>query len=295
MEKNSIWVVTDSNSGISAYEGKKYGIGVIPMPFRIEGKEYYEDITISRKKFFECLKEGKSVQTSQPSVEYLMDVFGQGLKKYEDIIYIPMSSGLSGSVMTASSVAEEFDGRVHVIDNHRISCTQKQSVLEAVKLVEKGYDVFQICELLEERKYNASIYIAVDTLEYLKRGGRITKAGAAIGDMLNIKPILQIQGGRLDAYKKVRGRKAAQRMLIEAIQNDMEHRFSGKDVIIKGAYCGDQEYAELWQCKMRKSFPDYCISLDPLALSICCHVGPGAIAAVCMEKFSDTKDVIYEL
>lgn len=295
MSKKNIWIVTDSNSGISPEEGEKYGIGIVPMPFMIDNDEYYEFLTLSREKFFEFLKCGKKVQTSQPSIAYLSDMFESGLKKYKEIIYIPMSSGLSGSLMTAKMLAEEYEGKVHVVDNHRISCTQKQSVLEALNLVEKGYPASRICEILERDKYNASIYITVDTLEYLKQGGRITKAGALIGDMLNIKPVLQIQGDKLDAYKKVRGKKAAQRTLLNAVDKDISDRFKDKEVIIEGACCGNAEEAQQWKQTLEEHFPGRDISVDPLALSICCHIGPSAVAVVCMEKIKEAQDTVYEL
>ena len=295
MGKKQIGILTDSNSGISLEQGKKYDIGIIPMPFTIEGKEYYEELTLQKEQFFEQLNARKSIKTSQPSIEELVKIFEQELEKYEEIIYIPMSSGLSGSFMTASIVAREYEGRVHVIDNHRISCTQKQSVLEARNLAEQGYSVLEICKILEEYKYKASIYIAVETLDYLKKGGRITKSAAVIGDMLNIRPVLQIQGDQLDAYKKVRGKKAARRALIQAVDEDMQHRFKGKEVVIKGAYCGEISEAHEWQEMLKEHFPEHVISIDPLAWSICCHIGPSATAVVCMEKMVEAPDVLYEI
>ena len=294
MENKKIWIVTDSNSGITMEEEQRYGIGIVSMPFIIDGKEYYENLTIDRKTFFEYLESGKDVKTSQPSIPSLTSVFDNGLKKYDEIIYIPMSSGLSGSVMTAMSIAEEYDGKVHVVDNHRISCTQRQSVLEAVELAAAGCSATEICDILERHKYDAGIYIAVDTLEYLKRGGRVTKAGAAVGDILDIKPVLQIQGDKLEAYKKARGRKAAQRIMLEAVEKDMKEGFAGKEVVIRGAYCGDEIAAGEWGEKIRRRFPDYDISLDPLALSICCHIGPGALAIVCMEKLPELYTIMEE-
>ena len=295
MNEKKIWIVTDSNSGISIEEEKKYNIGIVSMPFIIDGREFYENLTIDRPTFFEYLEKNADVKTSQPSIDSLMNIFRNGLKDNDEIIYIPMSSELSGSVMTARSIAEEFDGRVHVVDNHRISCTQKQSVLEAAALAGKGYSTGEICGILEEHKYDVSIYIAVDTLEYLKRGGRITKTAAAIGNVLDIKPVLQIQGGKLEAYKKARGRKAAQRIMLEAVETDIKERFEGREVLIKGAYCGDKKAADEWEEKIKNRFPDYDISLDPLALSICCHIGPGALAIVCMEKLQElTPNTIME-
>lgn len=295
MGKKRIWIVTDSNSGISPEEGEQYNIGVIPMPFVIGNKEYYEFSTLSREEFFEKLQLGEKIQTSQPSPACLIQMFESALEQYEEVIYIPMSSGLSGSFFTAHMLAQDYGGRLHVVDNHRISCTQKQSVLEALNLAEQGYSAAAICEILDRHKYDASIYIAVDTLEYLKKGGRITKSAALLGDMLNIRPVLQIQGDKLDAYKKVRGKKAARRVLLEAVDQDMAERFKNKNVVIKGAYCGDDREASEWEAMLREHYPEHVISLDPLALSICCHIGPSAAAIVCMEELKETSSVIYEL
>ena len=278
-----VGIVTDSNSGVSREEADILGIKVVPMPFTIDGVEFYEGVTIERKEFFDKLSQGAVVKSSQPSPEVLMRIWDEMLGKYESVVYIPMSSGLSSSVMTAKTLAEDYDGRVYVVDNHRISCTQKMSVLEAIKMRELGFEASRICEVLEENKMNASIYIAVDTVEYLKKGGRITSAGAAVSSILHIKPILQIQGDKLDAYAKVRGEKAVREKLLRAVEKDMEERFLGRKVYIKGAYTCDDEKAALWKKEIEERFPDHVISLDPLALSISCHVGEGAIAIVCME------------
>ena len=295
MGKKHIKIITDSNSGILPSEGKKHNIGIIPMPFTIKNKEYYEFSTLCREQFFERLNHGEKIYTSQPSISNLMNVFENTLKEYEEIIYIPMSSGLSGSYLTAQMLADEYGGRIHVVDNHRISCTQKQSVLEALNLVEEGYSATSVCEILDRHKYDASIYITVDTLEYLKKGGRITKSALLMGDMLNIKPVLQIQGDKLDVYKKVRGKKAARRALIEAVDKDIADRFNNKNVIIKGAYCGDIREAQEWEEQLKEHYPEQVISLDQLPLSICCHIGPSAIAIVCMEKLKENSNIIYEL
>ena len=203
------------------------------------------------------------------------------LKEYEEIIYIPMSSGLSSSMATARMIAEDYDGKVHVIDNHRISQTQKQSVYEALELAKQGRTAAEIEAILNRDALEASIYIAVDTLEYLKKGGRVTPAGAALASILNLKPVLQIQGDKLDAYAKVRGEKAAQERMLQAVEKDINGRFAGRKVIIKGAYTCSEEAAEAWKKKIEERFPGYHITLDPLALSVSCHIGEGATAITC--------------
>ncbi len=288
-------VATDSNSGITQAQGKRHGIGVIPMPFLIDGKEYFEDVTITREEFFQMLENGSDVQTSQPSPESVTGLWDRLLQDHAEVVYIPMSSGLSGSAQTAATLAEDYGGRVQVVDNHRISCTQKQSVLEAACLARAGWDAASIHDYLMRHAYDASIYIAVDTLKYLKKGGRVTAAGAALGTLLNIKPILQIQGEKLDAYAKVRGMKQAQAKMLQAVRDDMEGRFAGSDVILKGAYTCDEKTASQWKKSICASFPKHKISLDPLALSISCHIGFGSMAIVCMKRLPETESVVFEL
>lgn len=292
---NNIAVLTDSNSGITQKQGEKYGISVIPMPFLIDDVEYFEDVSITREEFFTKLKDGCEVKTSQPSPGIVLTKWDELLKKFDQIIYLPMSSGLSSSLQSALILAQDYQGRVQVVDNHRISCTQKQAVLEAKYLAKLGFDAFKIREILEQHRNDASIYIAVDTLEYLKKGGRITKAGATIGSVLSIKPILQIQGEKLDAYGKARGMKQAQRKMIQAIKNDMQSRFAGSKVLIKGAYTCDEKTAKQWLELLKETFPEHQISLDPLALNIACHVGHGALAVVCMKQLVEIGEIKYEL
>lgn len=293
--KPRVAVATDSNSGITQAQGARHGIGVIPMPFLIDGKEYFEDVSITRDEFFACLEEGADVQTSQPSPKAVTGLWDDLLRDYEGVVYIPMSGGLSGSVQTAMTLAEDYDGRVQVVDNHRISCSQKQAVLEAMCLAQQGWDAKTIKEFLMNHAYDASIYIAVDTLKYLKKGGRVTAAGAALGTLLNIKPILQIQGDKLDAYAKVRGMKAAQEKMLDAIENDMNERFAGCEVLIKGAYTCDEKTAAQWKKTIAARFPKHKISLDPLALSISCHIGYGSVAVVCLKAQPEAKDFTFEL
>ncbi len=293
--KPRVAVATDSNSGISQAQGARYGIGVIPMPFLIDGQEYFEDVSITREEFFQRLEEGADVRTSQPSPEAVTSLWDRLLEEYEEVVYIPMSGGLSNSVQTALMLAESYGGRVQVVDNHRISCTQKQSVLEAMRLAGAGWNAKAIRDFLILHAYDASIYIAVDTLKYLKKGGRVTAAGAALGSLLNIKPILQIQGDKLDAYAKVRGMKLAQEKMLQAVQADMEGRFAGSEVLIKGAYTCDEKTAAQWKKAIAARFPKHKVSLDPLALSISCHIGAGSLAVVCMKAQPEMEAVTFEL
>lgn len=288
-------IVTDSNSGLSVSHAKKLDIGLVPMPFTIDEKEYYENITITRSEFFAKLQEGAQVKTSQPSPESLMQIWDEMLTRYEKLIYIPMSSGLSGSIMTARMLAEdEYPGKVFVVDNHRISCTQKQSALDAYALSAAGVCAEEICQILLDDALQASIYIAVDTLEYLKKGGRVTPAGAAIATIMNLKPVLQIQGDKLDAFAKVRGTKAAREKMLQAIEADMNGRFAGKDVIIKAAYTCSEEDAKAWCQQISERFPNYTISADPLSLSVSCHIGPGSTAIVVIAKNPRIPDISFE-
>ena len=293
--RQSVWILTDSNSGITKAQGEKLGIGVLPMPFFIEGKEYYETVTMNRESFFSAMADGKKITTSQPSIEVLLQAFEEGLKTHEEIVYIPMSGGLSGSVQTAKAFAKDYGERIEVVDNHRISCTQKQSVLEALYLTNAGKTAKEIREILEQHSMDATIYIAVETLEYLKKGGRITPAGAAIATVLNLKPILQIKGDKLDAYAKARGIAAAKEKLLEAVEQDVTIRFAGKPVYIKGAYCGTKEDAALWKSEIEARFPKATVSVDPLALSIACHIGPKAVAIVCMQELAEAPHISYEI
>lgn len=260
-------------------------------PFLSTARNFFEDLTITRDEFFEKLKSGADIKTSQPSPEALIELWDGMLKEYDEIIHIPMSSGLSSSMATARMVAEDYDGRVHVIDNHRISMTQRQAVYEALKMAEAGMDADSICGALDRSALDASIYIVVDTLEYLKKGGRVTPAGAALASILNLKPVLQIQGDKLDAYAKVRGEKAAQEKMLQAVENDISTRFAGRKVIIKGAYTCSEEAAELWKQKISERFPGHNVTLDPLALSISCHIGEGATAITCAAEIPEAPDM----
>ena len=279
---SKIAVVTDSNSGITQERGKELGIFVLPMPFYIDGNLYFEDISLTQEAFYKKLQEDADISTSQPSPGDLMDFWENILKEYDEIVHIPMSSGLSGSCQTAMTLADDYDGKVHVVDNQRISVTQEQSVYDAMALVKAGKSAEEIKQILEEEKLEASIYIMVDTLKYLKKGGRITPAAAALGSMLNLKPVLQLQGEKLDSFAKVRGVKAAKRTMLKAIKNDLETRFAGIKMVLGIAYTSrDEEEVQKWKEEVQGAFPGYEIVMNPLSLSVSCHIGPGSLAVTC--------------
>lgn len=282
---NSIGIVTDSNSGITSKEANEWGVTVIPMPFYINGELYYEGLTLNQKEFYKFLEDNLDVNTSQPSPGDVMRTWDEVLKEKEYIIYIPMSSSLSGTYETAVMLAEEYEGKVFVVNNRRISVTQLQSVKDAINLVKKGKSAKEIKEILEDRQYQASIYIVPDTLDYLKKGGRLTPAVASFAKVLNIKPVLQIQGEKLDAFKKVRGMKQAKRTMKEAIADDIKNRFaSNSNMRIYAAYTGSEEVGIEWKGELEEAFPNYDIQLYPLSLSVSCHIGPGAIGIACVEE-----------
>lgn len=277
-------VMTDSNSGITPEEGKKIGIYSLPMPVIIEGDVFYEGKNITQEEYYGAMTSGKNVTTSQPSPGDVMDMWDGILKEgYEQVVYIPMSSALSASCHAAIQLSEEYDGKVQVVDDHRISVTMRESVLEAKWMANQGMTAEEIKKRLEENAYNSSIYIAVDTLEYLKKGGRVTAAGAAIGAVLNIKPVLTIQGEKLDAFTKVRGMKKAELKMLEAIEEDLNTRFA--DVDRKQLRLGaagtfqKQEDADQWYKMVKDTFENeiHYIYYDSLSFSIGCHVGPNAI------------------
>ena len=283
-----IAIVTDSNSGITQSEAKLLGISVLPMPFFIDDTLYFEDITLTQEAFYEKLLQDADISTSQPSLGDVTQLWDQLLQEYESVLHIPMSSGLSSSCQSARMLADDYDGRVVVVDNQRISVTQRQSVRDAMALAESGHSAEEIRAILEEQKLQASIYISLETLKYLKKGGRITPAAAAIGTVLNLKPVLQIQGEKLDAYAKVRGKKAARRTMIEAIQKDLKNRFA--EPLAQGrmgfgiAYSGNLEEALDWKAELEAAFPGVDFQMDPLSLSVACHIGYGALACGCYVK-----------
>ncbi len=286
MEKK-IAIVTDSNSGITQAEAKQLGITVLPMPFMINEETFYEDITLSQPEFYEKLEGGANVVTSQPSPESVLNLWETLLKEYDEIVHIPMSSGLSGSCQSAIMLAEDFDGKVQVVNNQRISVTQRQSALDAKMLAGRGMDAKAIKDFLEKDKFNSSIYIMLDTLYYLKKGGRITPAAAAIGTMLKLKPVLQIQGEKLDAFAKARTANQGKSIMINAIRNDMETRFGGAsadNIWLEVAYTKYIDTADQFVEELKKEFPGFHIVCNPLSLSVACHIGPGALAVACCKK-----------
>lgn len=282
-----IAVVTDSNSGITQTEALECGIKVLPMPFMINEETFYEDITLTQTEFYEKLESGANVVTSQPSPESVMKLWDEILKEHDEIVYIPMSSGLSGSCQSAIMLSEDYDGRVQVVNNQRISVTQRQSALDAKLLAERGMDAAQIKDFLEKDKYNSSIYIMLDTLYYLKKGGRITPAAAAIGTMLKLKPVLTIQGDKLDAFAKARTSNQGKSIMINAIRNDMENRFGGAkadNIWLEVAYTKNEDTMRQFVAELEKEFPGFDIVANPLSLSVACHIGPGALAVACCKK-----------
>lgn len=290
----NVAIVTDSNSGISQAEGKEFGIYVIPMPFLVDGKLYFEDVDMNKEQFYHFLENDADLSTSQPSPGDVMDLWDKLLKEYDEIVHIPMSSGLSASCSTAMGFARDYDGKVQVVDNQRISVTMQQAVMDAKHLAAAGKSAAQIKEILEKEALESSIYLMVDTLKYLKKGGRITPAAALLGSALNLKPILQIQGDKLDAYKKVRGVKAAKKNMLEAMKKDVEGRFS--DYATKGqlklhvAYTTDKETAKQWKEEVQNMFPDIAITrMDPLSFSVTCHTGPGVLAIAASHALDVTE------
>ncbi len=285
---SKVAIVTDSNSGITQAQAKELGIYVVPMPFMINDKEYFEDINLTQEEFYKLLAEDANVSTSQPTPDSLMKTWDNILKDYEQIVYIPMSSGLSGSCQSAYMIAMQFyDGKVFVVDNQRISVTQRQSVLDAFEMAEKGMSGEKIRDKLVEVKFESSIYIMLDTLYYLKKGGRITPAAAALGTLLRLKPVLQIQGEKLDAFAKARTSNQGKTIMINAMKKDFEERFGGfdaKDVWLSGAYTFDKDGAMNWKKEVEEAFPGYEMHLDPLSLSVACHIGPGALAIAASRK-----------
>lgn len=282
---NRIAVVTDSNSGINQAAGKEMGISVLPMPFYIDGALFFEDITLTQKAFYEYLERDADISTSQPALGDVTALWDKLLEDHDEIVYIPMSSGLSSSCQSAIMLAEDYGGRVQVVNNQRISITQRRSVLDAMKLAGQGRSAAEIREELERRKFESSIYISLETLKYLKKGGRITPAAAAIGTVLGLKPVLQIQGEKLDAYAKVRGKKAARKTMVDAIRKDLETRFAGEwadgTVRLDIAYSGNPEEADDWKRELAEAFPGQELHMDPLSLSVSCHIGYGALAVAC--------------
>lgn len=285
---SKIAIVTDSNSGISQKQALELGVSVLPMPFFVNEEPFFEDINLTVAEFYDKLAKGADIITSQPSPDSVLTLWEELLKTHSEIVHIPMSSGLSGSCQSAIMLAKEYEGKVHVVNNQRISVTQRQSVLDAKALAEKGIEGTKIKEILENDKFNSSIYIMLDTLYYLKKGGRITPAAAALGTLLRLKPVLQIQGEKLDAFAKARTTNQGKTIMINQIKNDVQNRFGGitekKDIWLQIAHTQNEEAAEQLKKELLEVFPGYDIYIDHLSLSVACHIGPGALAIACCKK-----------
>ncbi len=282
-----IGIITDSNSGITQRQADELGIFVLPMPFMVNEETFFEDISLSQEEFYERLANGDDVVTSQPSPESVMNLWDKVLKEYDEIVHIPMSSGLSGSCQSAMMLAQDYDGKVQVVNNQRISVTQRQSVMDALKLAGQGKNAAEIKDFLEKDKFNSSIYIMLDTLYYLKKGGRITPAAAALGTLLKLKPVLQIQGDKLDAFAKARTTSQGKTIMMNAIKNDMINRFGGVDkdkIWLQIAHSHNEAAAAVFKEELLEVFPGFDVYTDPLSLSIACHIGPGSLAVACSVK-----------
>ena len=276
-------IVTDSNSGITQKEAEKLGIFVLPMPFLIDGEEYFEDINLTQAEFYEHLKSNANVLTSQPAIGNVTEFWNKLLTDDSELVHIPMSSGLSESCHTAEALAKNYGGRVQVVDNQRISITQKQSVYDALKLANEGKSAAEIKEILLKTKFDSSIYIALDTLKYLKKGGRLTPAAARIGTLLGIRPVLQIQGEKLDAFKKVKTVRKAKEVMIAALDSDLKNRFTeyaaNGEMQISVAHTANEAEAKLFAEELQATFRNVPVKfIDPLSLSVSCHIGPGSLA-----------------
>ena len=284
---SKVAIMTDSNSGITQAESKELGVYVLPMPFYIDEQMFYEDIDLTQEQFYEKLSQDCEITTSMPLVGDVTDKWKELLKEYDEIVYIPMSSGLSSSCETAYMLSKEYDGKVQVVNNQRISVTMRQSVMDAVELMKRGKNASEIKEILEAEKFESSIYIMLDTLYYLKKGGRITPAAAALGTLLKLKPVLQIQGEKLDAFAKARTVKQAKNIMIETMKKDFQERFNSPDgakMHLEIAYTKDIEAAEAFKKEVEEAFPNNEIVMNPLSLSVSCHIGPGALAIACSKK-----------
>ena len=290
-----IAVVTDSNSGITQAQAKEMGITVLPMPFMIDGETYYEDITLTQEQFYQRLKDNSDISTSQPTPDSIMKLWEELLKEYDQIVHIPMSAGLSGSCATAMMLAgeDEYEGKVFVVDNHRISVTQYQSVKDAMMLADMGMDGAQIKKRLEETAADSVIFVTVDTLKYLKKGGRITPAAAALGTLLKIKPVLIILGEKLDSFAKARTMKQAKTMMMNAIQKELDGRLHDsecRNCHLAIAHTDNEEAALEFKKEVEERFPNADVYMAPLSLSIACHIGPGSLAVTATRKMEEEHE-----
>ena len=282
---DKISIMTDSNSGITQKEAEALGIRVLPMPFLIDGETYFEDINFTQEEFYGRLSQDVDISTSQPAPEAVMDAWDELLQESEGVVYIPMSSGLSGSCQTAKMLAEDYGGKVQVVDNQRISVTQRQSVLDAMALVGRGMTAEGIKEYLERVKFESSIYIMLDTLKYLRKGGRITPAAAALGQALRLKPVLQIQGDKLDAFSIARTKKQGISKMVSAMEHDIASRFGGMENIgyihLEVAHTNNEEAAVKFAAEIKEKFGVDEVVVAPLSLSVSCHIGAGSLAIAC--------------
>lgn len=285
---NKIAIMTDSNSGITQKEAEVLRIRVLPMPFLIDGETFFEEISLTQEQFYERLAQDVDISTSQPSPEDVTKAWEELLEENESIVYIPMSSGLSGSCQTAIMLADDYEGKVQVVDNQRISVTQRQSVLDAIELAKEGKTAVQIKEILEANKFESSIYIMLDTLKYLKKGGRITPAAAALGSALRLKPVLQIQGEKLDAFSIARTKKQGVSKMLAAIEEDIKTRFGGLDnmenIHMEAAHTVNEEAALELVEMIKERFGVETVDMYPLSLSISCHIGAGSLAVACSKR-----------
>ena len=291
---SKIAVITDSNAGFTRQEAEKLGIFVVPMPFMIGDETFFEGITLSREQFYEKMASGANIVTSQPSPSDVMSIWDKALEEYDEVVHIPMSSGLSGSCQSARMLADDYDGKVEVVNNQRISVTQKRSVLDALEMAEAGMSAAPICEELEHVKYESSIYIMLDTLHYLKKGGRVTPAAAAVGTLLRIKPVLQIKGERLDAFSKARTIAQGRNIMINAMKHDIETLYGGLDketVWLYAVHANVPDQFAEFSAEVRAAFPGFNVQDDVLSLSIACHIGPGALAIACSKKIPFDKNI----
>ena len=289
IDLSKVAIITDSNSGITQEKAREMGVIVIPMPFTIDEVEYEEDINLSQEEFYQKLLNDCTIKTTQPSPQTVMEYWDKALTEYDEIVHIPMSSGLSGSLQTARMLSEEYDGKVWVVDNQRISVTQKRAVADAKFLAAKGHSAEEICKLLEEDKFQSSIYIMLDTLEYLKKGGRLTPAVATLGTLLKIKPVLQIQGEKLDAFNVARTQAQSKNIMLNQVAKDIKNRFGGNEkgsgINIYVAYTHNEDAAKVFLDEIKERFPDAGeYDMDPLSLSVSCHIGPGALAVACCKR-----------
>jgi DegV family protein with EDD domain len=284
---SKVAILTDSNSGITQSEAKDLGVYVLPMPFYFDGELFYEDIDLSQEDFYTKLEESKEITTSMPLVGEVMDKWDELLEEYDEVVYIPMSSGLSSSCETAYMLSQDYDGKVVVADLQRISVTMKLSVLDAKRLADEGKSAAEIKEILEETKMDSFIYITVNTLDYLRKGGRLTPAVAAIGSLLKIKPVLQIRGEKLDKFAMARTMKQAKLTMLDAIEKNITEDLkdpTGENTVIAIAHTNNYEAALEFKEEVLKRWPDREVWVDPLSLSVSCHIGPGSLAVTCTKR-----------